>query len=71
MALCERGVMVMAWKSIRQTADLLGVHYNTVYRMVRRGELEAYKVGRIIRISDEDIEEWKRRNTAVERMVEI
>jgi putative molybdopterin biosynthesis protein len=61
----------MAWKSIRQTADLLGVHYNTVYRMVRRGELEAYKVGRIIRISDEDIEEWKRRNTAVERMVEI
>lgn len=63
--------MVMAWKSIRQTADLLGVHYNTVYRMVRRGELEAYKVGRIIRISDEDIEEWKRRNTAVERMVEI
>ena len=63
--------MVMAWKSIQQTADLLGVHYNTVYRMVRRGELEAYKVGRIIRISDEDIEEWKRRNTAVERMVEI
>lgn len=63
--------MSMAWKSIRQTADLLGVHYNTVYRMVRRGELEAYKVGRIIRISDEDIEEWKRRNTAVERMVEI
>lgn len=63
--------MVMAWKSIRQTADLLGVHYNTVYRMVRRGELEAYKVGRIIRISDENIEEWKRRNTAVERMVEI
>ena len=61
----------MAWKSIKQTADLLGVHYNTVYRMVRRGELEAYKVGRIIRISDEDIEEWKRRNTAVERMVEI
>ena len=63
--------MVMAWKSIRQTADLLGVHYNTVYRMVRRGELEAYKVGRIIRISDEDIEEWKRRSTAVERMAEI
>ena len=63
--------MVMAWKSIRQTADLLGVHYNTVYRMVRRGELEAYKVGRIIRISDEDIEKWKRQSTAVERMVEI
>ena len=63
--------MVMAWKSIRQTADLLGVHYNTVYRMVRRGELEAYKVGRIIRISDEDIEKWKRQNTAAERMREI
>ena len=61
----------MAWKSIRQTADLLGVHYNTVYRMVRRGELEAYKVGRIIRISDEDIEKWKRQSAAVERMVEI
>ena len=61
----------MAWKSIRQTADLLGVHYNTVYRMVRRGELEAYKVGRIIRISDENIEKWKRQSAAVERMVEI
>lgn len=63
--------MVMAWKSIRQTADLLGVHYNTVYRMVRRGELEAYKVGRIIRISDENIEKWKRQSAAVERMVEL
>ena len=61
----------MAWKSIRQTADLLGVHYNTVYRMVRRGELEAYKVGRIIRISDENIEKWKRQSAAVERMVEL
>ena len=63
--------MSMAWKSIRQIADLLGVHYNTVYRMVRRGELEAYKVGRIIRISDENIEKWKRQSAAVERMVEI
>ncbi|WP_220456787.1 helix-turn-helix domain-containing protein [Changpingibacter yushuensis] len=36
--------------SIPETAQYLGVSKDTVRRMIYRKELEAYKVGRVIRI---------------------
>jgi len=41
--------------SIEEAADVLGVHYKTVYRLVRDGELPAAKIGRIYRIKREDL----------------
>jgi excisionase family DNA binding protein len=31
--------------TVRETADWLGVHPHTVYRMIRRGELAAARIG--------------------------
>lgn len=40
---------------VKETAALLGVHYNTVKNMIHRGDLTAVKVGRSWRIQREAI----------------
>lgn len=60
----------MAYKSVKAVAELLGVHKNTIYRMVDRGEVTAYRIGRVIRIEDTEIEKLKSKNQ-VERMGEL
>ena len=38
-----------------EVAELLKITKNTVYELIKRGELPAYKVGRKLRIDKEDI----------------
>lgn len=45
--------------TIPQLAELLQVHENTIYRLVRAGKIEHYKVGAQIRISAEELERLK------------
>lgn len=45
-----------AYLSVRQTAALLGVSRQTVYRAVQRGELHAVKIGEAVRVPREAIE---------------
>ena len=45
--------------TIPEAAQLLRVHENTLYNMVRRKEIEHYKVGRQIRISAVELERFK------------
>ena len=42
-----------------EVAELLKITKNTVYELIKRGELPAYKVGRKLRIDKEDIEKVK------------
>lgn len=42
----------------QQVADFLQVEPQTVWRMIRRGELPAFRVGRVYRITREDFEHW-------------
>lgn len=42
----------------RELADWLNCHILTVNRLVQRGELPAYKIGRYYRFRREDIEAW-------------
>jgi len=42
--------------TIQQAADKLGVHYNTIWRLIQSGRLSAFKVGWVWRIPDEAIE---------------
>lgn len=44
--------------SIEQAAEVLGVDYKTVYRLVRSGEIPAGRVGRIYRIQQADLEAY-------------
>lgn len=41
-----------------EVAQLLKVHPLTVYRMIKDGRLKAHKIGRSLRISRQDIDEW-------------
>jgi putative molybdopterin biosynthesis protein len=53
------GDFARAFYTVPETADLLRVHENTIYNMVRRGEIEHYKVGNQIRISAAELERLK------------
>lgn len=43
------------WLSTGETADRLGVTQRTVYGLINRGELAAYRVGRVIRVDPDDL----------------
>ena len=45
--------------TIPEAAELLRVHENTLYGMVRRKEIEHYKIGKQIRISAAELERLK------------
>lgn len=44
--------------TIEEAAELLGVDYKTVYRLVRSGTVPAGKIGRVYRISPADLEAY-------------
>ena len=45
-----------------EVAEMLKITKNTVYELVKRGELNSYKVGNKIRIEMKDIEEYKNKS---------
>jgi len=49
--------------TIREVAKYLHVVQLTVYRMIKRGELPAVKVGRVWRIRRQDVENYLNRPT--------
>lgn len=48
-----------AFYTIPEAAAVLRVHENTLYGMVRRKEIEHYKVGKQIRIATSELERLK------------
>lgn len=44
-----------------EVASILKIAKNTVYELIKRGELTAYRVGRKIRVDIQDVEEYKKR----------
>ena len=42
--------------SLEEVADLLGVTYQLIYRLVRVGEMPAIRVGKLYRISQKDLD---------------
>ncbi|HEX2038161.1 MAG TPA: helix-turn-helix domain-containing protein [Acidimicrobiales bacterium] len=44
------------WVSTAEASERLGVTLRTLYRLVDEGRLPAYKIGRVIRIKEEDVE---------------
>ena len=54
--------------SALDVAKLLGVSKNTVYEMVRRGELKSYRVGRKMRFTKEDVDSYIARSHGAKRI---
>ena len=48
--------LMSKYLTIYDAADVLEMNHYTVRRMIQRGDLKAYKIGRSIRIKPEDIE---------------
>lgn len=44
------------WMSTRETSDRLGVTLRTLYRFIDEGQIAAYKLGRVIRLKESDVE---------------
>lgn len=55
--------------SLEEAAEVLGVEYKTVYRLVRSGELPAGKIGRVYRIKGTDLDGYFERSKALARGV--
>ena len=44
--------------SLEEVAELLGVNYQLIYRLVRAGDLPALKIGRIYRVTQAGLDEY-------------
>ncbi|OOM79522.1 helix-turn-helix transcriptional regulator [Clostridium sp. BL-8] len=47
--------------STQEVAEILNISKNTVYELIKRGELVSYRIGRKVRVDEKDIEEYKNR----------
>ena len=47
-------------KSYKETAEILGVHWQTVRNWVKSGKVKSVQLGRSIKISEEEIERVKK-----------
>lgn len=50
----------------QEVADILKIAKNTVYELIKRGELNAYKVGKKLRIDFKDVESYKNRSRNIQ-----
>ena len=50
------------YKSLEEVADMLGVTYQLIYRLVRSGELPAVRLGKLYRVSRADLDQYLERS---------
>ena len=50
------------YMSLEEVADMLGVTYQLIYRLVKAGELPAVRLGKLYRVSRTDLDTYLERN---------
>ncbi len=53
-----RGPKPNGWLSTQQTCSYLGITLRTLYKLIDQGDVPAYKMGRVIRLRQGDVDEW-------------
>ena len=53
---------VTEYMSLEEVADMLGVTYQLIYRLVRAGELPAVRLGKLYRVARSDLDRYLERN---------
>jgi excisionase family DNA binding protein len=46
----------IVWLSTKETAERLGITLRTLYRFIDEGQLTAYRMGRVIRVKQSDVD---------------
>jgi len=60
----ERGVQGVStpaekeWLTIGNLQDWLGLSRSKTYELIRTGEIPSYKIGRVLRLRKQDVEQW-------------
>jgi excisionase family DNA binding protein len=49
--------------SVREVAGRLGVHPETIRRLIHDGRLDAVRVGRALRVSGDEVDRWVERQS--------
>jgi putative molybdopterin biosynthesis protein len=49
----------------QEVADILKIAKNTVYALIKRGELNSYRVGKKVRVDISDVDEYKNRTKSI------
>lgn len=57
----QRIMKETTWLSTTEASRRMGIGLRTLYRMIDAGDLPAYKFGRVIRISEEDLDDYLQR----------
>ena len=52
----------MEYMSLEEVAEMLGVTYQLIYRLVRAGELPAVRLGKLYRVSRADLDRYLESN---------
>ena len=58
MAQADPKPPAIQWLSSQQASERLGVTLRTLYRLIDTGQLPAYKIGRVIRLQAQEVEEF-------------
>jgi excisionase family DNA binding protein len=46
------------WMSTKEASEYLGINHRTLYRLIDEGSLPAYKFGRVIRLKQDEVEQF-------------
>jgi len=58
----KKVVYVDRWMTLEEVAQYLQVSKDSIYRMARKGEIPASKIGNLWRFKKKEIDEWMRNN---------
>lgn len=58
MAQADPKLPAIRWISSQQASERLGVTLRTLYRLIDTGQLPAYKIGRVIRLQAQEVEDF-------------
>lgn len=50
------------WLSTTEVRDRLGITLRTLYRLIDEGQIPAFKIGRVIRMKEEDVDAFLERS---------
>jgi excisionase family DNA binding protein len=63
-AKADRSHVEASVMTVLETAEYLHVHQSTIYRLLKRGEIPAFKVGSDWRFNRETVDRWRLAQTA-------